>query len=186
MALAPRPHPSEINNDCSAPRGAAGQLTAAQAELWMDRLLRRAEAVGRQGEVPVAAVVLDAAGRALGWGSNRRHHGRDPLGHAELVALRQAAASRGDWRFNDCSLLVTLEPCPMCAGALIQARMGLVLYAAPDRKRGALGGCLNLAKDASAHHHLEVVGGVREQEARAQLEGWFRARRKGRARGEDA
>lgn len=152
----------------------------------MDRLLRRAEAVGRQGEVPVAAVVLDAAGRALGWGSNRRHHGRDPLGHAELVALRQAAASRGDWRFNDCSLLVTLEPCPMCAGALIQARMGLVLYAAPDRKRGAFGGCLNLAKDASAHHHLEVVGGVREQEARAQLEGWFRARRKGRARGEDA
>jgi tRNA(adenine34) deaminase len=180
-----RPHPSGFRNDGPAPSGGPGQLTATQADLWMDRLLRRAEAVGRQGEVPVAAVVLDGAGRAVGWGSNRRHHGRDPLGHAELVALRQAAASRGDWRFNDCSLLVTLEPCPMCAGALIQARMGMVLYAAPDRKRGALGGCLNLARDASAHHHLLVVSGVREQEARAQLEGWFRNRRIGRARKDD-
>jgi tRNA(adenine34) deaminase len=143
----------------------------------MDRLLRRAERVGQDGEIPVAAVLLDGRGRALGWGSNRREQASDPLGHAELVALRQAAAARGDWRFNDCTLLVTLEPCPMCAGALIQARVGAVVFAAPDPKRGALGGCLNLAGDPSAHHRLQVLGGVREVEARRQLEEWFRRRR---------
>lgn len=183
MAFAPHGRLCGFSNDLHVPPGSNGVLTAAQADLWMGRLLRRAEAVGRRGEVPVAAVVLDGGGRALGWGSNRRHHNQDPLGHAELVALRQAAASRGDWRFNDCSLLVTLEPCPMCAGALLQARMGAVLYAAPDPKRGALGGCLNLAADPSAHHHLHVVGGVREAEARAQLEGWFRRRRRRKAHG---
>lgn len=156
-----------------------------RAELWMERLLRRAAAVGAQGEVPVAAVVLDRAGRALGWGSNRRHHDQDPLGHAEIVALRQAAASRGDWRFSDCTLLVTLEPCPMCAGALIQARMGTVVFAAADPKRGALGGCLDLARDPSAHHHMEVVAGVRGAQATAQLEAWFRERRRQR-RGDTA
>ncbi len=144
----------------------------------MDRLLRQAARVGEVGEVPVAAVVLDGAGRALGWGSNRRHRHQDPLGHAEMVALRQAAHSRGDWRFNDCTLLVTLEPCPMCAGALIQARMGAVVFAAADPKRGALGGCLDLSRDPSAHHRLRVTGGVRREEARRQLEDWFRARRR--------
>jgi len=143
----------------------------------MDRLLRRAAVVGEAGEVPVAAVVLDRDGRAVGWGSNRRHHGQDPLGHAEIVALRQAAAFRGDWRFSDCTLVVTLEPCPMCAGALIQARMGTVVFGAADSKRGALGGCLNLASDPSAHHHLTVIAGVRGEAARAQLEGWFQKRR---------
>ena len=144
---------------------------------WMGRLLRLAERVGQEGEVPVAAVVLSARGHCLGWGSNRRHLDQDPLGHAELVALRQAAALRGDWRFNDCSLLVTLEPCPMCAGALIQARMGRVVFAAADAKRGGLGGCLNLASDASAHHRMEVVGGVMASEASDQLARWFRRRR---------
>jgi tRNA(adenine34) deaminase len=152
------------------PLGGAG-------ELWMDRLLRYAARVGEQGEVPVAAVVLDGRGRAMGWGSNRRHRRGDPLGHAELVALRQAALSRGDWRFNGCTLLVTLEPCPMCAGALVQARMGTVVFAAPDPKRGALGGCLDLSSDPSAHHRMQVIGGVREAQARRQLEAWFRARR---------
>ncbi|MCX5967824.1 MAG: nucleoside deaminase [Cyanobacteria bacterium] len=146
-------------------------------EFWMERLLRQAERVGRQGEIPVAAVILDRHGHGLGWGSNRRHRQQDPLGHAELVALRQAAALRGDWRFNDCSLLVTLEPCPMCAGALIQARVGRVVFAASDAKRGALGGCLNLAADPSAHHHMTIVAGVRGQAAQQQLSDWFRRRR---------
>jgi tRNA(adenine34) deaminase len=143
----------------------------------MARLLRHAERVGQSGEIPVAAVILDGQGRCLGWGSNRRHRQQDPLGHAELVALRQAAQARRDWRFNDCSLLVTLEPCPMCAGALIQARLGRVVFAASDSKRGALGGCLNLASDASAHHHMVVEGGLLATEARNQLERWFLARR---------
>ncbi|MFM7169741.1 MAG: nucleoside deaminase [Cyanobium sp.] len=146
--------------------------------LWMARLLRRAACAGALGEVPVAAVVLDETGRAVGWGSNRRHHEQDPLGHAELVALRQAASVLGTWRFNGCTLLVTLEPCPMCAGALIQARMGTVVFAAGDPKRGALGGCLNLATDPSAHHHLTVISGVMGPEAEEQLRTWFRRRRR--------
>ena len=148
---------------------------------WMQRLLRRAELVGEQGEIPVAAVILDGRGHCLGWGSNRRHRHQDPLGHAELVALRQAAALRGDWRFNDCSLLVTLEPCPMCAGALIQARVGRVVFGAADAKRGALGGCLNLAADPSAHHRMTVQGGVLAEAAQEQLSKWFRRRRLARS-----
>jgi tRNA(adenine34) deaminase len=143
----------------------------------MDVLLRRAEAAGQEGEIPVAAVVLDPTGRCIGWGTNRRQRRQDPLGHAELVALRQAAALHGSWRFNGCTLVVTLEPCPMCAGALVQARMGRVVFAAADPKRGALGGCLDLARHPSAHHSMEVVALVREPEARRQLEAWFRARR---------
>ncbi|WP_216902874.1 nucleoside deaminase [Synechococcus sp. CCY 9618] len=152
--------------------------------LWMDRLLRRARAAGAGGEIPVAAALLDGSGRCLGWGTNRRHRQADPLGHAELLALRQAAAARGDWRFNDCTLIVTLEPCPMCAGALIQARVGTVVFAAADPKRGALGGCLDLSRHASAHHHMRVVGGVLGDCAGRELEEWFRQRRgKGTASG---
>ncbi|MFM8525870.1 MAG: tRNA adenosine(34) deaminase TadA [Cyanobacteriota bacterium] len=154
------------------------ELQQSFVEGWMRRLLREAERAGDSGEVPVAAVVLDQRGRCLGWGRNRRESDQDPLGHAELVALRQAAQVLGDWRFNDCTLLVTLEPCPMCAGALVQARMGRVIYGAGDRKRGALGGCLDLASHPSAHHRMRVMGGVLEQEASAQLADWFRRRRR--------
>lgn len=151
-------------------------------ELWMDRLLRCARRVGEAGEIPVAAVLLDARGQALGWGSNRRHRDQDPLGHAELVALSQAAALRRDWRFNDCTLLVTLEPCPMCAGALIQARVGRVIYAAADPKRGALGGCLDLSQDPSAHHRMAVQGGLAAMASERLLSDWFRHRRQSRRR----
>ena len=146
---------------------------------WMDVLLQRAEVTGAEGEVPVAAVILDAQGRAIGHGRNRRQNHMDPLGHAELVALRQAAVVLGDWRFNACTLIVTLEPCPMCAGALVQALMGTVVYGAKDPKRGGLGGSLDLSTHASAHHHMDVVRGVLEPEAREQLERWFRQRRRG-------
>ena len=145
---------------------------------WMDVLLQRAEEIGAQGEVPVAAVILDARGKAIGHGRNRRQNHMDPLGHAELVALRQAAIVQDDWRFNACTMIVTLEPCPMCAGALVQARMGTVVYAATDPKRGGLGGSLDLSTHASAHHHMNVIRGVRESQAREQLERWFRQRRR--------
>lgn len=161
-------------------------LPPAQLQLWMERLLRHARHVGESGEIPVAAVLLDARGRALGWGSNRRHRDQDPLGHAELVALSQAARLRRDWRFNDCTLLVTLEPCPMCAGALIQARVGRVVYAAADPKRGALGGCLDLSADPSAHHHMAVRGGLAAAAAEAMLSQWFRQRRRPRRGGPGA
>lgn len=143
----------------------------------MRRLLRRAAAAGARGEVPVAAVVLDPRGRAIGWGSNRREVEADPLGHAELQALAQAARLRQDWRFNGHTLLVTLEPCPMCAGALVQARMGRVVYGAADPKRGALGSCLDLSLSATAHHTMEVHGGICAEACQDQLQAWFRQRR---------
>ncbi|MEX1317878.1 MAG: nucleoside deaminase [Synechococcaceae cyanobacterium] len=144
---------------------------------WMERLLRLARRVGESGEIPVAAAVLDGRGRCVGWGSNRRHRRADPLGHAELEALAQAARTLGDWRLNACTLLVTLEPCPMCAGAAVQARVGTVVFAAPDPKRGALGGCLNLAGHPSAHHHMRVIAGVRGEAAQQLLGDWFQRRR---------
>ena len=140
--------------------------------------MERAAETGRNGEVPVAAVILNEQGRCIGHGRNRRETDRDPLGHAELVALRQAAWLQGDWRFNQCTLLVTLEPCPMCAGALVQARMGRVVFGAADLKRGALGGCLNLAEDSSSHHQMEVVGPLMQERAGQQLAEWFRQRRR--------
>ena len=143
----------------------------------MGRVLRQGERAVERGEIPVAAVLLDGRGRCIGWGSNRRSNDGDPLGHAELVALGQAARLRQDWRFNDCTLVVNLEPCPMCAGALVQARVGRVVFGAADPKRGALGGCLNLASHASAHHRLEVVGGLLAEQASAQLGEWFKRRR---------
>lgn len=143
----------------------------------MARLITRAERVGADGEVPVSALILDSNGHCIGHGSNRRESQRDPLGHAELIALRQAAWIRNDWRFNDCTLIVTLEPCPMCAGALIQARMGQVIYGASDPKRGAFGGTLDLANHKSSHHHIVIKSGVMKDIASKQLQEWFMQRR---------
>jgi len=154
------------------------QLSQQAMRAWMQRLLNRAERVGSTGEIPVAAVLLDEVGRCIGHGSNRRETAGDPLGHAELIALRQGAWVLGDWRMNHCTLLVSLEPCPMCAGALVQARVGQVIFAARDSKRGGLGSTINLADHESAHHHMRVVGGVMEEEASALLADWFKRRRR--------
>ncbi len=102
---------------------------------------------------------------------------KDPLGHAELVALRQASYINKDWRFNHCTLIVNLEPCPMCAGALIQARMGKIIYGAEDIKRGALGGTINLAEHRSAHHNMIIERGIMEEESRKIIVNWFKDKR---------
>ena len=144
----------------------------------MSTLIKRSKEVGRMGEVPVSAVVLDESGRCIGHGSNYRQRSKAPIAHAEIVALRQAALIKSDWRFNECTLIVTLEPCPMCAGALIQARMGQVIFGASDTKRGALGGVLDLSQDKSAHHKMIVKGDVMAKEAKDEIQEWFKLRRK--------
>ncbi len=144
---------------------------------WMTRLLRKARLVGERGEVPIAAVILDKKGRCIGYGGNRRESMKDPLGHAELVALRQASWIKNDWRFNDCTLIVNLEPCPMCAGALIQARMGKIIYGSEDPKRGALGGTINLAEHKSAHHSMLIERGIMEEESKKIIVDWFKEKR---------
>ena len=153
-------------------------LSTIECQEWMSRLINRARKIGLKGEVPVTAVVLDRTGHCIGHGSNGREKRKDPLAHAEIIALRQASLIKNDWRFNDCTLIVTLEPCPMCAGALIQSRMGQVIFGAFDSKKGALGGALDLSKDKSAHHYMLVKGGVMAEESGKELKEWFKIQRK--------
>ena len=140
---------------------------------WMKVVLRRAEVVGEY-ELPISAIIIDQKGRCIGRGSNKREINKDPLGHAELIALRQAAWIRNDWRFNDCVMIVNLEPCQMCAGAIIQSRMGKIIFSANDFKRGGLGGTIDLSKHKSAHHKMIVIRGVLEQESSLIIKDWFK------------
>ena len=140
---------------------------------WMKFILRRSEEVGKV-ELPISAVIIDVKGRCIGRGSNKRELNNDPLGHAELIALRQAAWIKNDWRFNECSIIVNLEPCTMCAAALVQARMGQVIYGADDDKRGGFGGTIDLSKHKSAHHKMNVVRGVLSQNCKNKIKLWFK------------
>lgn len=143
---------------------------------WMKFILRRSEEVGKV-ELPITAVIIDENGRCIGRGSNKREINNDPLGHAELIALRQASWIKNDWRFNECSIIVNLEPCTMCAAALVQARMGQVIYGAEDDKRGGFGGTIDLSKHESAHHKMKVVGGILNQDCKNKIKLWFKKMR---------
>ena len=140
---------------------------------WMKSILRRSDEVGKF-ELPITAFIIDDKGRCIGRGSNKRETNNDPLGHAELIALRQAAWIKKDWRFNECSIIINLEPCTMCASALIQARMGKVIYGAEDYKRGGFGGAIDLSKHKSAHHKMKVIGGILEKECKYKIKIWFK------------
>ena len=146
---------------------------------WMKVVLRRAEEVGKI-ELPISALIIDEKGRCIGRGTNKRQINKDPLGHAELIALRQAAWIKNDWRFNECVLIVNLEPCTMCAAALVQSRMGKVVYSAGDSKRGGLGGTIDLSKHISAHHKMVVIKGIYEKESETLLKDWFKELRNGK------
>jgi len=145
----------------------------------MRAALDEARACLATGDVPVGAVVLDSAGAAIGSGRNVRERDGDPTGHAEVVALREAARSRGEWRLDDCTLVVTLEPCTMCAGALVLARVGRLVFGAYDDKAGAVGSLWDVVRDRRLNHRPEVVGGVLAMEATALLDDFFAGRRLG-------
>jgi len=140
---------------------------------WMNLILRRSEEIGKI-ELPIYSVILDERGRCIGRGFNRRNIHKDPLGHAELIALKQASLIKNDWRFNECTIITNLEPCTMCASAIIQARMGKVIFGAYDKKRGGLGGSIDLSKHKSAHHKMEIIGGILEDECSKNLQLWFK------------
>jgi len=144
---------------------------------WMQLALREAEQAGEAGEVPVAALVVGPGEELLALSSNRRERDRDPTAHAEILALRQAGQRLGDWQLQGCRLYVTLEPCPMCAGAISQSRLAQVIYGADDPKAGALRSVLNLPASAASFHCPEVIGGVCEAECRRLLQQWFCRRR---------
>jgi tRNA(adenine34) deaminase len=142
----------------------------------MGLALEEAAACSVSGDVPVGAVVVDATGEVVGRGRNERELTGDPTAHAEVVALRAAAAAVGSWRVGG-TLVVTLEPCAMCAGAAMLARVDRVVYATPDPKAGAAGSVHDLLRDRRATHRPEVLSGVREAEAAALLRSFFAARR---------
>ncbi len=128
---------------------------------------------GDDADVPVGAVVLDAAGSVAGLGRNRREADGDPTAHAEIVAIRQATAARGGWRLDGCTLVVTLEPCTMCAGAVTAARLDRLVYGATDPREGAAGSLWDVLRDRRLPHRAEVIGGVLEDECAELLRAFF-------------
>ena len=139
--------------------------------------LEEAHAALAHGDVPVGAVVVGPGGEVLARRHNERELTGDPTAHAELLALRDAAARVGRWRLSDCRLFVTLEPCPMCAGAALAARIGTVVFGAPDPKAGACGSLYNLGADPRLNHDMPIVPGVRAAEAADLLRSFFAERR---------
>ncbi|WP_116115633.1 nucleoside deaminase [Austwickia chelonae] len=143
----------------------------------MQAALDLAEAAGQAGDVPIGAVVVDPAGQIIGTGANTREIDHDPTGHAEIVALREAARRRQNWRLDGCTLVVTLEPCPMCAGATSLARIDTVVLGTWDPKAGACGSLWDLVRDRHTLHRVQVVGGVRAEECGQLLLDFFDERR---------
>jgi tRNA(adenine34) deaminase len=148
----------------------------------MRRALDEARATALPGDVPVGAVVLDESGEVIACGRNRRVADADPTAHAEVVALRAAAAVLGRWRLDDCTLVVTLEPCTMCAGALVQARVQRLVFGAYDEKAGAVTSLWDVVRDRRLNHRPDVLGGVLEDECAALLREFFAERRRPRGR----
>lgn len=143
----------------------------------MSRAIFLAHRCSETGDVPVGALVLDENGKVIGEGRNRREADGDPTAHAEILALREAGQNRGTWNLAGCTLVVTLEPCTMCAGAAVAARVDRVVFGAWDEKAGACGSVRDVVRDPRMNHQIEVIGGVAEQDASIQLQGFFAAKR---------
>ena len=153
-------------------------MTDASDEHWMRQALALAERAQREDdEIPVGALIVDAAGNLVGEGWNRNIAENDPSAHAEIVAMRRAGAALGNHRLVGCTLYVTLEPCAMCAMAMIHARVARVVYGATDPKTGAAGSVFDLLADPRHNHRVEVLGGLLGDEAGAMLTNYFRAKR---------
>jgi tRNA(adenine34) deaminase len=142
-------------------------------EAWMRVALAEADAATLHGDVPVGAVVIDAGGQELARDHNRREEQADPTAHAELLALRRAAQGRGHWRLEGATLFVTLEPCAMCAGALVNSRIARVVYGATDPKAGALDTLFTIGRDTRLNHRFEVTRGVLAADAARRLSEFF-------------
>ena len=151
--------------------------SVARDESLMRLALEQATAAEATHDVPVGAIVVDASGTVIGTGRNEREALHDPTAHAEVVALRQASARLGSWRLDGCALVVTLEPCVMCAGAILASRLERVVFGAWDEKAGAAGSVLDVLRERRLPHRVEVVAGVLADEAEAQLRAFFADRR---------
>lgn len=146
-------------------------------EAFMGRALREAEKAGFEEEVPIGAVLISADGTILAADHNRTRQEKDPTAHAEILVLRKAARVVNNYRLTGTTLFVTIEPCPMCAGALIQARVARVVFGAPDPKAGALGSLYDLSGEGRLNHRIEVIPGILEPECRNLMQKFFKVRR---------
>jgi tRNA(adenine34) deaminase len=144
---------------------------------WMAEALAEARIAAGEGEVPIGAVVV-FGGRIVGRGRNAREKLRDPTAHAEVLALQEAARALGRWRLTGATIYATLEPCPMCAGALVNARVDRLVYSVPDPKAGAAGTLFDIVRDARLNHRVEVESGVLAAECGELLKEFFRSRRR--------
>ena len=145
---------------------------------WMREALKHAQAAADAGEVPIGCVIVnESTGQILAGAGNRRQGDRDPTAHAEILALRAAGQAIGHWRLCDCTLVVTLEPCPMCAGAIVNARIVRVIYGCADPKAGAIDTLYSIARDERLNHRAEIVSGVLADECAAVLRQFFQAQR---------
>lgn len=147
-------------------------------EMFMTEALREAELAGVAGEVPIGAVIVKD-GAIIARGRNRREELADPTAHAEMLVIRAAGAALGGWRLSGCTLYVTIEPCPMCAGALVQARVDRLVFGARDPKAGACGSTVDIVRDERYNHRLEVSEGVLQNECQKVIRDFFKARRDG-------
>lgn len=143
----------------------------------MAAALDEAHAGGRAGEIPIGAVVVGPDGTIVARAHNRREGSHDPTAHAEVLALREAALALGRWRLDDCTLVVTLEPCPMCAGAVVMSRVGRVVFGAWNDEYGAAGSRWDLVRDRRLNHRAEVIGGLRADECGAMVADFLAGRR---------
>jgi tRNA(adenine34) deaminase len=153
----------------------------ADVRTWMHAALIEARAAGERGEIPIGAVVVDSTGRLLAATGNRREADHDPTAHAEVLALRKAAQEHGDWRLIGCTLVVTVEPCPMCAGAAVMSRVQTLVFGAWNDDYGAAGSRWDLVRDRRLNHQVEVVSGVLSDECAGLLQEFLTDRRLGDA-----
>ena len=146
-------------------------------KLIMQAALSLAKVAADKGDVPVGAIVVNEAGEILGTGQNLREQSNDPTAHAEIIAIRQAAEKIGSWRLDDLTLVVTLEPCAMCAGAILQSRIKRLVFGAWDKKAGAVGSVMDVIRDPRALTKIEVISGIMEKECSEVLSGFFNTKR---------
>ncbi|MBE9232628.1 tRNA adenosine(34) deaminase TadA [Cuspidothrix issatschenkoi LEGE 03284] len=145
---------------------------------WMNHALKLAQLAGDAGEVPVGAVIVNTDDQLIAAGENRKERDQDPTAHAEIVAIRAASQILQTWRLHQCTLYVTLEPCPMCAGAIVHGRLGKLIYGVDDTKTGAIRTVINIPDHPASNHRIKVVGGILESECREQLQSWFFSQRR--------
>ena len=144
---------------------------------WMEKAIALAQTAGDRGEVPIAALIVDRHNNLIAQATNQKEELQDPTAHAEMLAIRTASKVKQNYYLNNCTLYVTLEPCPMCAGAIIQARMGLLIYGADEPKTGSIRTVMNLPDSYCSHHRLKVLAGIKSESCRQQLQTWFKTKR---------